>query len=298
MVPTVSVIVPNYNHAPYLRQRIESILNQSFQDFELILLDDCSTDGSRDILESYRSDPHVDHIVYNQRNSGSAFHQWGKGIELAQGEWVWIAESDDWAEPTFLESMIETAQSVSCCSLATCTSRLVNEKGDLIWQPSVEGGTTVYSGEDFIQRKLSSSNGIDNVSSCIFRRDRFHQEQSSLYNHMHLCGDWMFYILLAEQGSVVEVHKSLNHFRQHSTNTTAKGEHLGLTLLEGADVLERLIARHDKRHYSRPWGRLWAKYERRFSFPPDVNKAINARYRHYPSIRLWHLIYRLRLCLK
>ena len=93
-MPTVSVIVPNYNHAPYLRQRIESILDQSHQDFELILLDDCSTDGSRDIMESYRGDPRVSHIVYNEANSGSTFRQWDKGIELAQGECVWVAESD------------------------------------------------------------------------------------------------------------------------------------------------------------------------------------------------------------
>ena len=56
-MPTVSVIVPNYNHAPYLKQRIDSILGQTYQDFELILLDDCSTDGSREVLEQYRSDP-------------------------------------------------------------------------------------------------------------------------------------------------------------------------------------------------------------------------------------------------
>ena len=58
-MPKVSVIVPNYNHARFLRQRIDSILAQSFQDFELILLDDCSTDESRTILEQYARDPRV-----------------------------------------------------------------------------------------------------------------------------------------------------------------------------------------------------------------------------------------------
>lgn len=67
----VSVIVPNYNHAPFLRERIDSILAQSYTDFELILLDDCSTDNSRDILNSYRDNPHVSHIIFNEKNSGS-----------------------------------------------------------------------------------------------------------------------------------------------------------------------------------------------------------------------------------
>ena len=64
----VSVIVPNYNHALYLHERIESILLQSYTEFELILLDDCSTDNSQDILNSYRNNPHVSHIVFNEKS--------------------------------------------------------------------------------------------------------------------------------------------------------------------------------------------------------------------------------------
>ena len=78
-MPRVSVIVPNYNHARFLPKRIESILNQTFQDFELILLDDCSTDDSRSILSSYASDPRVT-IEFNKVNSGSTFKQWNKGV--------------------------------------------------------------------------------------------------------------------------------------------------------------------------------------------------------------------------
>jgi len=102
-MPKVSVIVPNYNHAPYLRQRIESILNQTYQDFEVILLDDCSTDNSRDILNNYRNQSKVSHCIFNAVNGKSAFQQWQKGVQLAKGEYIWIAESDDWAEPEFLE---------------------------------------------------------------------------------------------------------------------------------------------------------------------------------------------------
>ena len=98
-MPQVSVIVPNYNHASYLRQRIESIINQTYQDFELIILDDCSTDHSKEIIESYRNHPRVNQIVYNTENSGSTFKQWNKGVELAEGECIWFAESDDWCEP-------------------------------------------------------------------------------------------------------------------------------------------------------------------------------------------------------
>src|SRR5437879_548872 len=76
-MPTVSVIVPNYNHARYLRRRIDSILAQTYRDFELILLDDGSTDESRSILSEYGNDPRVK-IELNERNSGNTFKQWNK----------------------------------------------------------------------------------------------------------------------------------------------------------------------------------------------------------------------------
>ena len=61
--PLVSVVVPNYNYARYLDARLSSILNQTFQDFELILLDDASTDNSLEVLDRYKDDPHVSHLL-------------------------------------------------------------------------------------------------------------------------------------------------------------------------------------------------------------------------------------------
>ncbi|MDR1783951.1 MAG: glycosyltransferase, partial [Dysgonamonadaceae bacterium] len=101
-VVKVSVILPNYNHARFLEQRIQSIVDQTFQEFELIILDDCSTDDSRGIIENYRDNPKVSQIIYNEQNSGSTFKQWIKGINAAKGEYIWLAESDDWAENDFL----------------------------------------------------------------------------------------------------------------------------------------------------------------------------------------------------
>src|SRR5207342_1807970 len=101
---TISVIIPNYNHAFYLKQRIDSVIQQTYSDFEIIILDDASTDNSRDVIEKYRHYPKVKHIIYNESNSGSTFSQWQKGIELASGKYIWLAESDDVADSTFLET--------------------------------------------------------------------------------------------------------------------------------------------------------------------------------------------------
>ncbi len=98
MSPIVSVIIPNYNYSAFLKQRIDSVLQQTFNDIEVIILDDNSSDNSKDVIESYRGEPHVSHIVYNEENSGSTFKQWRKGFDLARGEFIWIAEADDFAD--------------------------------------------------------------------------------------------------------------------------------------------------------------------------------------------------------
>src|ERR1700722_7016247 len=120
-MPKVSVVVPNYNHARYLRRRIDSILQQSYQDFELILLDDCSPDNSREILTSYVDDPRV-RIEFNTTNSGSTFKQWNKGVRLAHGEYVWIAESDDYADARLLERLVGILESEPEVVFAYCRS--------------------------------------------------------------------------------------------------------------------------------------------------------------------------------
>lgn len=294
MTPTVSVIVPNYNHAPYLRQRIESILAQTYQDFELILLDDGSTDGSRNILDSYRNDPHVTHHIYNETNSGSAFRQWDKGIALAKGGWVWVAESDDYAEPTFLERMIEEVAKAPHCVLAYAATWWVDEKGNKLWNTRHSDQVNLYPGHDFIRRKLAINNSIANVSECIFRREAYRPDESHRYEHMRLCGDWFFYVLLAEQGNVVEVEEPLNYYRQHRNNISSDAERRGLTFLEGADVLDYIKNHCDlkSKEYARGWGKLWAKYERQYQFSSEVNQQIRNRFLHKNrSILFYHVLY-------
>src|SRR5450759_685207 len=128
-MPKVSVIVPNYNHAKYLFQRLDSIFNQTFQDFELILLDDCSTDNSFELLKGYSTHPKVSHFIVNKQNSGSTFKQWAKGIELGRGEFLWIAESDDVCEINFLEKVLLPFQKYDNAGLVYCQSWSINDTG-------------------------------------------------------------------------------------------------------------------------------------------------------------------------
>ena len=124
-MPKVSIVVPNYNHARFLRRRVESVLRQTFHDFEVILLDDCSTDDSRSLLSSYADDPRV-RIEFNEVNSGSPFKQWNKGVRLARGEYVWIAESDDYADERMLERLAAVLEAEPKVAFAYCGSDAVS----------------------------------------------------------------------------------------------------------------------------------------------------------------------------
>ena len=297
-MPTVSVIVPNYNHAAFLRQRVDSILSQNYQDFEVLLLDDCSSDNSHEVIESYRNHPKVRRIVYNEQNSGSAFRQWDKGIALATGEWIWIAESDDWADTRFLETMMTYLSTYPECGLAYCRSHCTDEVGNILWDVSPGEGVTVTKGADLIQQKLVLTSTIMNVSSCIFRKGLFHPEKQALYEHMRLCGDWFFYVLLAEQTNVLKVRKPLNYCRRHGNNIAESAEAKGLTFLEGVDILDYILKRHHvkKFFYSKFWGRQWAKYQKKWHFSKDVNLTILHKFiSRHRLIVLFYIIYRFKL---
>lgn len=300
-MPTVSVIVPNYNHASFLGQRIDSILGQTFQDFELILLDDSSTDGSWGILENYRNNPHVSYLIQNESNSGSAFRQWKKGIELAQGKWIWIAESDDYAEPSFLGRLMAEVQKTPDCVLAYADTWWVDQQGNTLWETPHNNRVNTYSGRDFIRQKQAVCNSIANVSECIFRRDCYRPSESYRYEHMRLCGDWLFYVLLAEQGRVVEVKEPLSYYRQHGSNISNDAERRGLTFLEGVDVLDYMVEHCGLKRsdYAQGWARMWSRYEKQYEFSAEVQKQVRQRLmQRHKAIVFFHSLYRIKSWLK
>lgn len=224
-MPLVSVIVPNYNHAPYLRQRLDSIFNQTFQDFEVIILDDCSTDNSKEIIEEYRNRPQVSHVVYNETNSGSPFKQWAKGFDLAQGEYIWIAESDDWAEPTFLETMASTLQENPSALLAFSNSCWFSAERILKYSNVFQQDTFV-NGKVFFNQRMISQNSICNASCVLFKRTVL-SDIPLQYQSFKGCGDWLFWIEFCLRGDICYVSKVLNHFRQHKKSTTQKNNNSG-----------------------------------------------------------------------
>ena len=221
--PLVSVIIPNYNHARYLKQRLDSVFNQTYQNFEVIFLDDCSTDNSLEIIERYKDNPHLSQIVVNETNSGSTFKQWDKGIGLAKGEWIWIAESDDYCELNFLEEMVKQIEDRDGVVLEFCSSQFVDENGDFI-PTSNDWSQTLYvwdRGYEFVKERQCKGNSIWNASSAIFSRLVFLKVDDA-YKSYKMAGDKLFWIEVALCGGVVHVNKRINYYRRHSETVSHK----------------------------------------------------------------------------
>ena len=240
----VSVIVPNYNHEKYLPERLRSITGQTYQNMEIILLDDASTDNSRAILQKFSSDENRARFIPNTQNSGSTFKQWRKGLSQARGKYVWLAESDDAAEPTFLETLIEKLEASPGLSLAYCQLQMVSPNGEKLgtpeqpWLSEIDplrwNTDFVNDGIDEIRRSLVVKNTILNASGVVFRNAEGIADLVD--DSMRLCADWLFWVRLLQSGGLAYVAQPLSRWRLQSSNARKRppGE---LEWLEGERVL-------------------------------------------------------------
>lgn len=231
--PRISVVVPCFNYRRYLPERIRSILEQTLPVYELIVLDDCSTDGTREWLESDlpRLAPEAQ-VVLNDENSGSVFAQWQAGVERARGDYVWIAETDDLADPGFLEeAMLGLADPE--VALSFTQSRQIDPDGevlcghylDYVADISPDRWTRPYQckGEEEIRRVLAVKNSIPNVSAVVFRREPLLEVLREHMAHIRrhkVAGDWVVYVELLRRGGIAFSPKALNDHRRHPGSVT------------------------------------------------------------------------------
>lgn len=234
--PLVSIIIPNYNHARYLKQRLDTVFQQSLCDYEVIILDDCSTDNSREILSAYQEHPQVTQVVFNESNTGSPFKQWAKGISLAKGKYSWIAETDDFSHPDFLKTLVAVLEADAKLVLAFSGSHWVDDKGAIGNDLSIYTTSFTRNGNEEIIQALSKYNTIQNVSSVVFRSDALKQV-SQAYTGYRACGDWILYTELLALGNMAFVADKLNFFRWYHANTSNNSSKQGIWEYEGIDVL-------------------------------------------------------------
>lgn len=232
----VSVVVPNYNYAQFMYQRIYSILNQDYKIYELIILDDKSSDDSIKVIEKIISSikKYVNvKSLYNENNSGSAFKQWKKGFKECSGDYVWIAEADDYCESNLIKNLVRPLKNKNIM-ISYCDTAFIDINGN-ITAKSVKNDIDIQhtnhwkhnyvnNGLDEINKYSFLNNTIANVSSCIIKNGNY-DEILKMAGKYKQAGDWLFYVEVMSMGDIAYINKPLNYYRIHGDNVSITMNH-------------------------------------------------------------------------
>jgi glycosyltransferase involved in cell wall biosynthesis len=235
-LPSVSVVVPNYNYARFMPERLASIFRQTHPVQEVVVLDDCSTDDSLEVIPAVAAKAGREvRLTPNKVNSGSVFAQWRKAAEYAKGEFVWIAEADDLSDPDFLARVVALMKDDPKVVLGFADSRTIDAGGAPVWdsykgyyatiEPGALSRTAVMGAGEFVRRFLGVKNLILNVSAVVWRRDALLKALDACDAELRgfrMAGDWRLYLeALARPGARVAYEaRPLNVHRRHAQSVT------------------------------------------------------------------------------
>lgn len=233
----ISIIIPVFNAKEYLPHCIDSILNQTLRNFELILVDDGSTDGSSKLCDFYAKDSRVK--VIHKKNEGPSVAR-NCGIEAAQGEYIGFVDADDWCEPNMFEELLSAASS-NDADMAFCNYTLDTEAGSKKLKTDYNGNH-FYSREEISEKILPYFFGYTNeelksyksyfpfadyssyIWLCIYKTSVLKENkitfpsQKNYYNEDNLFN--LNFVFHAK--SAVHVEKSLYHYRESSVSLTKR----------------------------------------------------------------------------
>ncbi len=273
-MPTVSVIIPCFNHGKYLRQRIESVINQTIIDIEVFLLDDCSTDNSWEIMQEYKGNSKVTYLHRNEKNSGSPFIQWQNGIDIAKGKYIWIAESDDFASLNFLETHLKVFEKSPEIGLSFSPSNWINEENTIIEVPLHESEPFLKNGNELIVNDFTKGCLIYNASSVVFKKELINNIDFKLINSYRFTGDWFFWVQLIKSTKVNRLEERLNYFRRHTENVSTKSNKLGLQFSEGFRVVNYIFENHKISFWKKRKTMIFWASKAKHTKSIDSNKAL------------------------
>lgn len=229
--PLVTALVPSYNHGRYIKERIESILNQTYDKIELIVIDDRSSDNSHEVISQLQR-KHGFTYIRNRENSGTPFSAWEKICDLATGDFIWVCESDDVAEPTLVEKAINALTANPNATLFYSSSHIIDESSQVIghtdsyfhevWRESRWDHDFTASGfAELVQYQIKGQT-VPNMSSAIISASAFRASFTPFLKRLRLTGDWLFIGDVMRFGDVIYTHETLSRFRKHQVTSRVR----------------------------------------------------------------------------
>ena len=207
-MPKVSILMPVYNAERYLAQAIDSIINQSFTDWELIIINDGSTDQSKSIIESY-NDPRIKH--YENEANLKLIKTLNKGIGLCTGEYIARMDSDDISQPERLQIQVDFLDKHPSYVMCGTTARVVDNGGKKI------GEIRNLKRNNFLQINLLFSNPFVHPSVVIRRKALENNHYDEYFKHIE---DYELWCRVALEGKIANICKDLILYRWHSSNVS------------------------------------------------------------------------------
>jgi glycosyltransferase involved in cell wall biosynthesis len=226
--PLVSIVFTSYNHKEYLKQAIDSLINQSYTNYELIIVDDCSTDGSQEILLQYEYLVKVN-LKLQTTNSGSYVKASNYGASFAKGEYLLFAQCDDFAESKQIEMLVKASFLSPKIGVVWSRSNMVNKEGK-VFEDDFKGREKKFTdqckndvliGGEEMRRYLSYSCVLPNLSAALIKKELY-ELVGGLSEKYQVASDWAFWLSLSEVTDFYYLSKPLNNFRQHETTIRSK----------------------------------------------------------------------------
>lgn len=208
-MPKVSIILPVYNGEDYLEESLQSVIRQTFQDWELIIVDDGSTDTSADIAKRFEGEDKRIRYSKNTQNIKLPASL-NKGFEQASGEyWTWTS-CDNAYHPTALQRMVDELDNHPGTGLVYTSMNLIDEHGETI--DHIKAGPS----EDLILRNV--------VGACFMYRRTAAQRIGEYNPDCFLCEDYEYWLRIAQKHLISPIHEILYDYRQHSKSLSAARE--------------------------------------------------------------------------
>lgn len=213
--PVVTFVVPCYKLAHFLGECVDSILAQTYRDFEVLIMDDCSPDETPTVAQSY-ADPRVRHIR-NEPNLGH-LRNYNKGIELARGQYLWLISADDrLREPFVLDRFVAALDFHPDASFVFCPAMRFNEQGETGIYGAHGDARRVFRRGEFL-RFLAAGNSVS-APAALARKD-YYDRIGGFPLDLPFAGDWYIWARFALDGQVLYLPEPMVSYRAHANNMT------------------------------------------------------------------------------